>query len=91
VKVAADLASGKLKVDREKQKGFIRKATDQILSVGVVRDFVFKKALETVMKKTGGLYPSPLKILDVSLTVDLCIGSKGCDIVCCPCFLTYLL
>lgn len=35
------------------------------LSVGPARDFVFKKAKETVMKKTLGLYPAPLKILEV--------------------------
>jgi len=29
------------------------------------RNFVFKKAKETVMKKTGGLYPAPLRIIDV--------------------------
>jgi len=29
------------------------------------RDFVFKKARESVMEKTGGVYPAPLKILDV--------------------------
>lgn len=32
----------------------------------MVRDYVFKKARETVMKKTGGLYPAPLKILDAT-------------------------
>ena len=39
--------------------------------VNYVRDYVFKKARETVMKKTGGLYPAPLKILDVT--------KVGCD------------
>ena len=34
----------------------------------MVRDYVFKKAKETVMKKTGGLYPAPLKIIDVTKT-----------------------
>lgn len=35
------------------------------LSVAPVRDFVLKKATETVMKKTMGLYPAPLKIIEV--------------------------
>jgi hypothetical protein len=26
------------------------------------RDFVFKKARESVMSKTGGVYPAPLKV-----------------------------
>ena len=39
--------------------------------VDFVRDYVFKKARETVMKKTGGLYPAPLKILDAT--------KAGCD------------
>ena len=30
-----------------------------------VRRFVFKKALEKVMKLTNGVYPAPLKILKV--------------------------
>ena len=36
------------------------------MNIGPLRDFVFKKAKETVMKKTLGLYPAPLKILDVN-------------------------
>ena len=31
----------------------------------MVRNFVFKKATEKVMKQTGGLYPAPLKIMEV--------------------------
>ena len=30
-----------------------------------VRTYVFKKATEKVMKQTGGLYPAPLKIIEV--------------------------
>jgi len=37
------------------------------MMVKPLRDFVFKKAEETVMKKTLGLYPAPLKILEVIL------------------------
>ena len=31
-----------------------------------VRNYVFKEAKKKVMKQTGGLYPAPLKIMDVS-------------------------
>lgn len=66
VNVARNLASGKLKVDRQGQKSFVRKATDHVLSYGVVREQVFKKAHGQVMKLTNGLYPAPLRILEVS-------------------------
>ena len=29
------------------------------------RDFVLNKVKATIMKQSGGLYPAPLKILDV--------------------------
>ena len=38
------------------------------MNIGPLRDFIFKKAEETVMKKTLGLYPAPLKILDVTFS-----------------------
>lgn len=72
VATAKDLASGSLKIDRTKSwwnvKGFTYNLTS---GINYVRDYVFKKARETVMKKTGGLYPAPLKILDVT--------KVGCD------------
>ncbi|MCX7545981.1 3-hydroxyacyl-CoA dehydrogenase NAD-binding domain-containing protein [Marinicella gelatinilytica] len=37
---------------------------DKALSTSVGRNYVLKKARETVMKKTRGNYPAPLKILD---------------------------
>ncbi|XP_059619094.1 trifunctional enzyme subunit alpha, mitochondrial [Phlebotomus argentipes] len=67
VQVARELATGKLKVDREK-KGFVNKAMAFALDIGWVKDKVFGKAKEQVMKQTGGLYPAPLKILDVIRT-----------------------
>ena len=36
-----------------------------ILSVAPLRDFVIRKARERVMKQSRGLYPAPLRILDV--------------------------
>lgn len=37
---------------------------DRVLNTSVGRNFVLKKARETVMRKTRGNYPAPLKILD---------------------------
>jgi len=64
IQTAQQLGDGKLKVNRSQSwasmKGLQHNAP---MSVGPLRDFVFKKAEETVMKKTLGLYPAPLKIL----------------------------
>jgi enoyl-CoA hydratase/long-chain 3-hydroxyacyl-CoA dehydrogenase len=38
---------------------------DLLLKYDIGKDFVFKKARESVMKMTNGLYPAPLKILQV--------------------------
>lgn len=38
---------------------------DKILTLPYIKDFVIKKAREQVLKKTNGLYPAPLAILDV--------------------------
>lgn len=64
VQVARDLASGKMKVNRQKV-GLVNKLTDFAFGFDFVRDKVFEKARQQVMKMTGGLYPAPLKILDV--------------------------
>lgn len=67
VQVAKDLASGKLKIDREK-KGLSDKIMRFAMDFNWVRDKVFSKAKQQVMKMTGGLYPAPLKILEVIRT-----------------------
>lgn len=64
INVAKDLASGKLKVNREKT-GLVNKVTEYAMSLEFVKNFIFKKARDQVMKMSGGLYPAPLKILDV--------------------------
>jgi 3-hydroxyacyl-CoA dehydrogenase/enoyl-CoA hydratase/3-hydroxybutyryl-CoA epimerase len=38
---------------------------DKILTLPFIKDFVIKKARQQVLKKTNGLYPAPLAILDV--------------------------
>lgn len=67
VKAAQDLASGKLKVERG-PKSFVDKITQQVLSFNFVKDQIFGRAKAQVMKATGGLYPAPLKILEVVRT-----------------------
>lgn len=64
VSTAADIADGKLKIDRKRPlvENLTRKA---ITNFTPARDFVFNKAKGQVMKLTNGLYPAPLKILDV--------------------------
>lgn len=68
VQTADQLSSGSLKLpSRTKSWTSVKGLGHNLpLSVGPVRDFVFKKATETVMKKTNGLYPAPLKILEVT-------------------------
>nr|XP_023015630.1 trifunctional enzyme subunit alpha, mitochondrial [Leptinotarsa decemlineata] len=66
INIAKQLASGKLKVNRDKS------LTDKVLAYALqynwVKDQIFKKAKGQVMKMTGGLYPAPLRILEVVRT-----------------------
>uniref|UniRef100_A0A336KZW8 Trifunctional enzyme subunit alpha, mitochondrial n=1 Tax=Culicoides sonorensis TaxID=179676 RepID=A0A336KZW8_CULSO len=67
IQTAKDLASGKLKVDRKKT-GIVNALMEYAFSINWVKDKVFGKAREQVMKMTGGLYPAPLKIIEVIRT-----------------------
>ncbi|XP_049815652.1 trifunctional enzyme subunit alpha, mitochondrial [Schistocerca nitens] len=64
---AKQLASGELKVNRSPKA-----LPDKLLAFGLkynwVRDQIFGRAKNQVMKMTGGLYPAPLKILEVIRT-----------------------
>lgn len=64
IQAAKDIASEKLKVNRKKG-GLVNGVMDFAFSIDWVKDKVFGKAREQVMKMSGGLYPAPLKILDV--------------------------
>ncbi|XP_077301258.1 monolysocardiolipin acyltransferase Mtpalpha [Arctopsyche grandis] len=76
--IARDIASGKLKVDRTK-KSTMNKILEFALGYDFVKDKIFGKAREQVMKMSGGLYPAPLKILDV-IRAGVDKGSKaGCE------------
>lgn len=49
-------------VDRSK-KGLVAKATETAMGIEFIRNYIFKKAREQVMKMSGGLYPAPLKVI----------------------------
>lgn len=75
VQVAKDIASGAMKVNRTKG-GLVNKITATVMQWDFVKNIIFNKAKEQVMKASQGLYPAPLKILDVVRTgVDK--GSKA--------------
>lgn len=61
---AGQIADKKFKISRNRPlvERLTRKA---ITNIGPARDFVFNKAKGQVMKMTNGLYPSPLRILEV--------------------------
>ncbi|XP_018569181.1 trifunctional enzyme subunit alpha, mitochondrial [Anoplophora glabripennis] len=63
VDIAKQLAAGKLQVERRKN------LPDKILQLALqynwVKDQIFGKAKKQVLKVSGGLYPAPLKILEV--------------------------
>lgn len=61
IQVAKDLSNGKLKVNREKT-GLVNKITEFAFGFDFVKDQVFKKARQQVMKLSNGLYPAPLKV-----------------------------
>ncbi|XP_052747083.1 trifunctional enzyme subunit alpha, mitochondrial [Bicyclus anynana] len=67
IQIAKDIATGKIKVDRSK-KGLVDKVTAMAMQWDFVKNFIFKKAKEQVMKASRGLYPAPLKILEVVRT-----------------------
>jgi len=67
VDIAQQLASRKLKPNRKRP--LVERLTRQVMNIQYVQDnIIFKKAKETVMKMTNGLYPAPLKIIDVVKT-----------------------
>ncbi|XP_038222384.1 trifunctional enzyme subunit alpha, mitochondrial [Zerene cesonia] len=63
IQVAKDIASGKMKI--EKKKGLMDQVTGTVMQWDFVKNIVFNKAREQVMKASRGLYPAPLKILEV--------------------------
>ena len=71
VQVAQKLASGTMKIKRWKAKGKDKVLEDNFAG----RALVFNQAKSMVLKKTGGLYPAPLKILE-AVKAGVNSGSK---------------
>jgi len=63
VQSAQALANGSLKVERK--KGLMDQIMSTAFKIDFIKDMVFKKAKDQVLRLTGGLYPAPLKILEV--------------------------
>lgn len=75
IQVARDLGSGAMKKPDRSPKTLTEKLTNWALSFDQAKDYVFKTAKGKVMKQTNGLYPAPLKILEV-IRAGLDGGSK---------------
>jgi len=65
INTARQLGNGTMKLPMRGPKNFQEKATRAALGYDVVKDYLFKTAKGKVMKQTNGLYPAPLKILEV--------------------------
>lgn len=61
--IARDLANGKLTVKRTRP--LAERILAKALQINYVRDYIFNKAKAQVMKATNGLYPAPLRIINV--------------------------
>ncbi len=68
--VAVETTKGLVKngLPKEKKKSFQRNLTDKALGFDFIRNYVFEQAKAKVMKQTKGLYPAPIKILEVIKT-----------------------
>merc|ERR1712136_736520 len=83
IKVAKGLVDGSIKAQPRKKT-----IQDRIINLGPVRNIIFDQAKKQVMKATKGLYPAPLKILNVTktgleegTTAGLAAGLMGAGIV----------
>ncbi|XP_007664923.1 trifunctional enzyme subunit alpha, mitochondrial isoform X2 [Ornithorhynchus anatinus] len=66
VTFAKDLADKK--VSAKKNKSLVEKVTSYAMTIPFVRQQIYKTVEEKVRKQTKGLYPAPLKIIDVVKT-----------------------
>lgn len=66
IKVAHDISTGQLKFNR--QRPLTERIIQMLMDTQWFRNMVFNKAKEQVMKASRGLYPAPLKILEVVKT-----------------------
>jgi len=68
--IAKEIASGKLKVDRKK-KPLFQMLLDFGLTVNWVRNQIFGRAKQQVLKLSGGLYPAPLRVSGILIPHNL--------------------
>ncbi|XP_027479990.1 trifunctional enzyme subunit alpha, mitochondrial isoform X1 [Zalophus californianus] len=66
VTFAKGLSDKKISIKRD--KGLVEKLISYAMSIPFVRQQIYKKVEEKVRKQTKGLYPAPLKIIDVVKT-----------------------
>ncbi|XP_064626049.1 trifunctional enzyme subunit alpha, mitochondrial-like [Lineus longissimus] len=67
VQTAKGLVSGTVKATPRK-KNLMDKAMDKLISYDFGKNYLLKQVRGKVMKQSGGLYPAPLKIIDVVKT-----------------------
>ncbi|MGH0156375.1 UNVERIFIED_CONTAM: hypothetical protein FKN15_042570 [Acipenser sinensis] len=65
--VAVECAKGiaNKKISLKKEKGVMQKLTDYVMGIPFVRKQIYNTVQTKVMKQTKGLYPAPLKIIEV--------------------------
>ena len=68
VNIAGQLADGTIKMPERGPKTIQDKVMNWALGYDKVKEYVFGQAKSKVMKQTNGLYPAPLKILEVIRT-----------------------
>ncbi|XP_036922657.1 trifunctional enzyme subunit alpha, mitochondrial [Sturnira hondurensis] len=56
------------KISLKRSKGLMERLTSYAMNIPFVREQVYKKVEEQVRKQTKGLYPAPLRIIDVVKT-----------------------
>lgn len=68
--VAVSFAKGLAdkKISAKRDKGLIDRLTSYAMGIPFVRQQIYKRVEDTVRKQTKGLYPAPLKIIDVVKT-----------------------
>ncbi|CAH8493277.1 unnamed protein product [Dicrocoelium dendriticum] len=74
VSTARDLAEGKLKRPVV-QRSILQRILRKLLAIGLLRRAFFSQVRKRTMKQTHGLYPAPLKIIDLFET-SVAEGSK---------------
>lgn len=67
IDMAKKLGSGELK-PKPRKSNLIEKVMETVTGYDFGKNFLFNKVRGQVMKMTGGLYPAPLRIIEVART-----------------------